>query len=758
MATRAEAALGLARASWSIFPLHHHVGGGRCSCGDKLCTSPAKHPKTKNGLHDATSDPAQIMAWWGKWSEANIGLRTGDGVFVVDVDGEAGREFLKGRGVPETLSARTGRGVHLYFYAPEGVCVRNRAKVGPELDVRGDGGYVLAPPSEHASGVAYEWIDEDMAIADAPEWLVELVRERPAPVVDRAALPPRTDGLEAYARAALEGEMARVMDAAPGTRNDTLNTAAYALGQLVGAGALPESAAEALRDAGLAIGLSERETDLTLRSGLEAGKREPRDIPERPPRKRESPRGQGLSHSSEGDSEDGITVAEQPLTMPSSNGTRPHVEYPLGVWPSQIAEFIEATAYSVCVAPEAVGTAVLAIAASVIGRTRWLDVKGEGGWIERPGIFAGLVGDVSRRKSPALFAASDPLLKIHGEQAAKWGREHADWEEFPSKKPEPELASPLLIDVTTEVLAHALKAHPRGVGLVEDELIGWLNGMGQYKGGRGNDRQRWIKAHSGKLVDVRRVGKKPIVVENPCVSVIGGVQPDVFGGITAVNDGLAERFLYCVLPKVKVDAETPDVPRAVRGTWEGVVRALYALTEAEVVCGVPGYLVAARQRVVGAQNDAPPELEGYLGKGEMHLARIGIVLSAVWEVCCGETGLTSAGVDRAEDLWGFYAEQARLLFTEDVLPIKAYTVGSPALEAGVMRYLRSHGNEATKRDLMRGPLNRARGRDAEETVAALLAKGQIGPKPGPRKDSLVFVVLDYRERQQASTTSAGENP
>jgi hypothetical protein len=598
----------------------------------------------------------------------------------------------------------------------------------------GDGGYVLAPPSEHASGVAYEWIDEDMAIADAPAWLVELVRERPAPIVDRVAFPVRTDGLEAYARAALEGEVARVMEALPGTRNDTLNTAAFALGQLVGAGALPESATEALRDAGLAIGLSERETDLTLRSGLEAGKREPRDIPERPPQKRESPRGQGLSSGSEGDSEDGITVAEQPLTVPSSNGTRPHVEYPIGVWPGPVAEMIAETARAVCVAPEAVGTCVLAVAAGAIGRARWLDVKGQGGWIERPGIYAGLVGEVSRRKSPAIFAVVDPLEHLHAEAAARWLKEHDEWESTPSVKGEPELSSLLLKDVTTEVLAHALKAHPRGVILVADELVGWLNGMGQYKGGKGNDRQRWLEAHYGRTIDVRRVGRKPIVVEHPCVGILGGVQPDVFAGLTAVRDGLAERFLYCVMPKVALNARTPDVSKRSRQTWEAIVRELYGMPERETACAVPDCLTDARQRALDLHAAAPGALEGYLGKGEMHLARIAIVLTALWEVAGSEgPALTGAGVERAEALWGFYADQATQLFTGDVIPVRSFEVPGPAKEQELVAWLRAQGGSATKRQAMnKGPLQHVSSKDADAVIYTVAARGLVAVSEGDR--------------------------
>jgi bifunctional DNA primase/polymerase-like protein/uncharacterized protein DUF3987 len=731
VATRAEAALGLARGGWLVFPLHHHVGNGRCSCGDRLCFWPhsrnaAKHPRwekgtLEKGLLCATSDVAQVMAWWGKWPEANIGLRTGDGVFVVDVDGPEGAAYLAERGVPDTLTSTTGRGRHLYFFAPEGIEIRNRAKIAPDLDVRGDGGYVLAPCSEHASGAVYAWIDQEAEIAEAPEWLVDAVREREAPERETAVAAYRVPGeITPYAKAALEREFDRLSAAGEGSRNHTLFCAVANLAELVAGGELPEGLVrEESWAIARAIGLEETETRRTIDSAFRKASHNPRVAPE--PKKFIPEQGSPNGH---------VLVLQAPV-----------VEYPLGVWPSQIAEFIAATAHSVCVQPEAVGTAVLAVAASVIGRARWLDVKGEGGWVERPGIYAGLVGDVSRRKSPALRAAKAPLEALHAEKAARWNNEHERWEAEPGTKGEPQLESPLMKDVTTEVLALALKAHPRGVVLVADELIGWLNSMGQYKGGKGNDRQRWVEAWNGDTIDVFRASRRRIVVEHPCVSVVGGVQPDVFAGLTAVRDGLAERFLYCVMPKVPVDANTPDVPRSVRGTWDAIVRGLYELREAQVVCDVPGCLMAARQRAVDALNEAPEELEGYLGKGETHLGRIAIVLAAVWEVCGGERELSAAGVGRAEDLWGFYADQARRLFMGDVLPVKAYQIGSPALEGAVMRYLRSHGGQATKRDLMRGPLQHARGRDAEETIAVLISRGTIQPSPGQRSTSLVYVVV-----------------
>jgi putative DNA primase/helicase len=162
------AALGYAKRGWYVFPLHTPIAGG-CSCqSGKDCKCIGKHPRTRNGLHDATTDEAQIRKWWSQWPEANIGIRTGSvsGLLVVDIDnknGKQGGENLAAiaapfGGLPVTLTATTGSGIHLFFKHPE-VAVRGSAsKLAEGVDVRANGGYVVAPPSLHANGKRYEWL------------------------------------------------------------------------------------------------------------------------------------------------------------------------------------------------------------------------------------------------------------------------------------------------------------------------------------------------------------------------------------------------------------------------------------------------------------------------------------------------------------------------------------------------------------------------------------------------------------------------
>ena len=93
MTNNIDAAVGYADWGYPTFPLHHPVDG-RCSCRDAGCSSPAKHPRTPHGLHDASTDADQVAEWWRRWPLANIGLRTGVVFDVLDIDGQEGLDAL----------------------------------------------------------------------------------------------------------------------------------------------------------------------------------------------------------------------------------------------------------------------------------------------------------------------------------------------------------------------------------------------------------------------------------------------------------------------------------------------------------------------------------------------------------------------------------------------------------------------------------------------------------------------------------------
>jgi hypothetical protein len=177
---KADAVLEYIARGFPVIPLCWPNKDGTCGCGHghegKLI---GKAPLTEHGLLDATLMQAGVKEYWGKWPNANVAIVIPEGHFVLDVDTErGGYESLdilqeQHEKLPNTMSVITGGGgLHLWFKADG---IRNTTAFAgfSGLDIRGIGGYVVAPPSIHRSGKEYAWIDES-PITDAPEWLVKL--------------------------------------------------------------------------------------------------------------------------------------------------------------------------------------------------------------------------------------------------------------------------------------------------------------------------------------------------------------------------------------------------------------------------------------------------------------------------------------------------------------------------------------------------------------------------------------------------------
>ena len=183
----AMAALRYAARGWPVLPL----------------VPKSKEPLARlvaHGVKDATADPRTVHAWWEMEPTANIGIAVPTGLFVLDVDPRAGgneslAELERKHGpLPATIECLTGGGGrHLYFRVPHGL--RLRGKLGPGLDVKANGSYVVAPPSLHPSGGAYVWEvsghPADVEPAPAPMWLLDLLSDGQAarPAADDAPIP-----------------------------------------------------------------------------------------------------------------------------------------------------------------------------------------------------------------------------------------------------------------------------------------------------------------------------------------------------------------------------------------------------------------------------------------------------------------------------------------------------------------------------------------------------------------------------------------
>jgi hypothetical protein len=278
--------LDLAARGWALFP----VLPGR------------KQPAIARWEQRATTDPERIMRFFTTHPEHNAGIACGpSGLYVIDCDtpkGEPGdgrdgwavlRELAAGRGgLPDTWAVTTpSGGRHLYFRAPTGgAALGNTSKTfGPMLDTRGAGGQVLAPGSRLPNG-SYELLD-DTAPARLPGWLSWRLTVRASATISGPPV-PRSAGprdASAYVSAVVRAELQRVTQARRGGHNAAVFTAARALGQLVGAGALDHATAadDLTHAAGHIVGgpcdCTARDIAATITSGLAYGARRPRRLP-----------------------------------------------------------------------------------------------------------------------------------------------------------------------------------------------------------------------------------------------------------------------------------------------------------------------------------------------------------------------------------------------------------------------------------------------------------------------------------------------
>ncbi len=263
----AAAARSLAAAGVPVFP----------------CESGGKRPLTRRGFLDATTDPEQVAAWWSRTPDANIGLPTGaaSGVVVVDVDvhgpvdGRAAWRRASETGLVDGagLLVRTPTGgAHAYYPATSGKEQRSWQAAGAGVDFRGDGGYIIAPPSRRTiDGTLRRYEIADLAAhsvgpVDAPR-LRDFLDPRPAPATrnDGGAVAVDAERLAAWVASRGEGE-----------RNRGLFWAACRLAEN---GTPPADTLDALGPAAAQAGLSEREIATTVRSAYRATQPTPATAP-----------------------------------------------------------------------------------------------------------------------------------------------------------------------------------------------------------------------------------------------------------------------------------------------------------------------------------------------------------------------------------------------------------------------------------------------------------------------------------------------
>ena len=539
--------LRIIRRGWSVLPLHYPVNQ-HCSCNNPNCTSQGKHPLTSHGLKDASASLEKVRLWWEENPNANCGILTGieSGIVVLDVDPRHGgldslAELQTQYGeLPATLKVHTGgNGLHFYFKHP-GVPIKNRTNMLPGLDFRGDGGYVVAPPSVHISQSSYLWDNEQQPLGEMPSWLQQLVR---GGQLQKDCSPSRIKPENFL------GE---------GSRNSSLTSVAGFLKSKGLESKLIQTALEAINDSVCHPPLESNELSSIVTS---IGRYEEKPWP---------------------------TPRELPEEAKPMKLSGEHLPYPLHHWCLDIADRMQ-------VPLEYSAGAAIVMLSTLIGRKMTIKPRKYDDWEVIPNLWGCIIAPPGSMKSPVMSAVLKPLQKLAVQarqdylcqlqerekqkiiaktevDALKEALKSAVKSGKPDRisKARDDLGCVLAEfeqnhevhekryitnDPTIEKLLAIVSANPQGLLLFRDELGGWLESM--YKSGREGDREFFLESWNGDTpYSMDRIGRGSTFVDGLCLSVLGGLQPSKFDAYVAslakggkADDGLLQRFQILFYPE-----------------------------------------------------------------------------------------------------------------------------------------------------------------------------------------------------------------
>ncbi len=535
---------------WPVLPLHHPLSNGSCSCAKPDCSSKAKHPRTKNGVRDASLDPLTVCQWWTQWPEANIGLATGSisQLVVIDIDPRHGgdqswQKWTMQNNIPRTLTTRTGGGgLHLLFKAA-GKKIPNRTGVLSGIDIRGEGGYIVAPPSQHASGKSYEWVGtvDPLVILDLPRAVEDLILQ------EAKVLPIKGNHIPSGSRNSILASLAGTLRR-QGLEEQGIREALHAINQTL---CLPPLTRAEVATIAKSIGRYEIPDS---QSTIEWVK--PTDLP--------SPQ---------------YAVPEM---------TEDYLPQALRPWIKDIADRMQ-------VPLELIAAPLIVSVSSVIGRQIGIYPKQKDDWLVVPNLWGAVIARPGFFKSPAIAEAMKPIeflvrksrQQFESEQIMARVKEEAlkakleGLKELVKKSTRKENAHDIselkndlqsslncldensiferrykTNDATVEKMACLLKENPHGIFLLRDELYGWLQTMN--KSGREGDREFYLEAWNGYgSFTVDRIMRGTIHVPALCLSVFGGLQPGKLEAYVSQmisggkgDDGFLQRLQVLVYPEM----------------------------------------------------------------------------------------------------------------------------------------------------------------------------------------------------------------
>ncbi len=261
----------------------------------------------------------------------------------------------------------------------------------------------------------------------------------------------------------------------------------------------------------------------------------------------------------------GAGIAPPPLFDPWAELQPP--SFPIGALPPVLRAFAEDRARIIGADPRAVAWAAISAASAALDGSIRLKMKRHDTWSVPPAIWVALVGRPSTKKTPVIKAAWETLQHAQNIDLDHWRQQLADWKALPKNERDTEEPKPrrqlVSHDGTMEALQDILGRQDRGIGILRDELSGWIGSLEKYGGAKASaaDRAFCLQASDGDPNVIDRVSRGTIPIRNLLVTICGGIQPDRlrrFSDLT--DDGLWQRFVPIIVAPASLGVDERSGP------------------------------------------------------------------------------------------------------------------------------------------------------------------------------------------------------
>ncbi len=652
--------------------------------GNRVLPLREKKPRgdlAPRGVHSASSDIEQVTKWWTSAPDADIGIATGAGLLVVDIDPRNGGSesvalLEKDIGsIPVTRRVRTGGGgEHIYLKVPPGVVVRCRSNIYPGIDIKGDGGYVVAPPSIHETGECYEWMNA-FPIADAPKALLSLISEAPRHIGTSSMSLEQSEVREGGRNCYLASMAGTIRNR--GVGRETLEKVLLAVNKDICVPPLPEHEVRTIAASIARYPVEEASTWAT----------------------HEVARLDQLLES---------WPDPIPLVAREEDSSR----FPTEAFPAPIRKFVEGVAESTQTPPEMVSVLVLTAFATICAKRARVCLDHR--WQEPLCLYGVVVMSPANRKSAVAKEVVRPLNAIEEElrkehqanleksatrrgvledalkAAQKRAAKHPEEREEEILKADElakqlkELPSPwaprlLADDVTPEAAAVLMSRNSGRLAIIAGETDFFEILAGRYSNQGSPNIGLVLQGHSGDFLRVDRLNRDSVSIDEPALTLGLCVQPSVLRDIGSNSQfrgrGFVARILFS-MPKSTIGSRKLAPPKlelpvvfgydtCIRKTFKvlGMPGKDAIVHELRLAVGASDVFLRCRARYENALREGGElsgDLIGWAGKMPGQIARIAALITLMEDP--SKRLIDKSTMERAVSIGEYFVAQAKAVF------------------------------------------------------------------------------------------------